>query len=108
MIYAQSIAAYHAGFEADATGDSDFAGCSKGALGGKHFRRADKAILKLVGLSPVGRTGSKPLSQAELKAKARVCQIMDKHAGELTPSERCFVRVFAREVEDFLAAEATS
>ena len=50
MIYAQSIAAYNAGFKVDYTGDNDSAGSQ--ALGGRHLRKATRALMKLIALSP--------------------------------------------------------
>jgi hypothetical protein len=106
VIYLQSKAAFKAGFDADTTGDSDFAGCGKGAPGARHFKKADKALRKLVCLSPADRSGAQPLTTDEIKSKATVCRVMEWEADtELTKDERTYVRFFAREVEDYLAAQ---
>lgn len=105
VIYAQSMAAYHAGFKVDNTGDSDHAGCH--ALGKKHFRKADRAVARLIGLSPVFLEGKPPLSRDELFAKAGVLGIMTGSQNEFdqTPTEKAFVRFFAAEVADYLRAQ---
>jgi hypothetical protein len=103
VIYLQCKAAYKAGFDADKTGDSTFAGCGKGQLGRHPFRKADKAILKLVGLSPIGAAGRPALTLRELQAKVAVCRVMEWETDELSRDERLYVRFFVREVEDYLA-----
>jgi hypothetical protein len=105
VIYAQSIAAYNVGFKVDPTRPCDHAGAH--ALGSEYQQRADAAVRKLVGLSPAG--GNKPpLSREELCAKAGVLWIMASPGGTFSPEphEEAFVRVFAREVEDYLNSGA--
>jgi hypothetical protein len=50
VIYAQSIAAYNAGFYVDSTDDFDYAGCGSNQHGHDHFRNAKRALIKLVAL----------------------------------------------------------
>jgi hypothetical protein len=63
VVYAQSIAAYNAGFKVDHTGDMDNAGAQ--ALGGPQLRKARRALHKLVALSPAFTNGKPPLSPQE-------------------------------------------
>ena len=72
VVYAQALAAYHAGFEADPTGDSEYAS----RLGG--VARSQKALTKLNALSPRKGPGESRscLSADELQAKAKVLGLM--------------------------------
>ena len=83
VIYAQSIAAYNAGFKVDPTGHFDHAGAH--ALGSEYLQRAAGALGKLVGLSPAFITGKPPLSREELFAKAGVLGIMTSPGGTFSP-----------------------
>jgi len=56
VIYAQSIAAHTAGFEVDHRGDSDHA--SKNRL----MKKATRAMIRLIALSPAADAFAKPLS----------------------------------------------
>jgi hypothetical protein len=105
VVYAQSMAAYHAGFKVDHTGNSDYAGSD--ALGEKCFGKADRAVTRLIGLSLAFMEGKPPLSREELFAKAGVLRIMADPGGTFNPqpNEQAFVRFFAREVEDYLRAQ---
>jgi len=104
-IYLQSMAAYRAADQID-TGDLDFLDGPAGPCT-QYFKAADKAILRLIGLSQAHKPSCPPLSPSELKAKAVVCRVMEKEATEgLRRDERVYVRFFVREVEDFLAAQA--
>ena len=109
VIYAQSIAAYQAGFEMDLTGNFDHAGSGKGQLGRDHLRTADHALARLVALSPAFK-GRAPLNEAELFAKAGVLSVIWSQEGGETRSceatETAYVRFFAREVEDSMRAQA--
>jgi hypothetical protein len=55
VIYAQSIAAYNAGFKVDHTGDSDHAGCD--GLGKEYLDKAAHALRRLLALSPAFPNG---------------------------------------------------
>jgi hypothetical protein len=96
------MAAYHAGFKVDHTGDSDHAGCQ--ALGKESIHSADRAVTRLIGLSPAFTEGKPPLSREELFAKAGVLGIMADPGGIFNPdpNEQAFVRFFAAEVEQYL------
>jgi hypothetical protein len=101
VVYAQALAAYHAGFEADPTGDSEYAS----RLGG--VARSQKALTKLNALSPRKGPGESRscLSADELQAKAKVLGLMyglKKHE-EPNETEKAFIRLFAGEVLDFIA-----
>jgi hypothetical protein len=102
VVYAQSMAAYHAGFKVDHTGDSDHAGCQ--ALGKEYMHKADRAVVRLLALSPSFPSG-KPMKREF--AKAGVLGIMADPGGTFNPDpmEQAFVRFFAREVEDYLRAQ---
>ena len=100
VIYVGCLAAYEAGFSVDRTGDSEYAGK------GGHVKKASRAMSKLLGLSPHAKPGTPPLTALELRAKAgvlaamyglRLCEAPDK-------IEQAYIRLFAGEVSDFLAA----
>src|SRR5258705_11311392 len=105
VVYAQSMAAYHAGFRVDHTDDADHAGCQ--ALGKEYMGNADRAVARLIALSPAFKEGKPSLSRDELFAKAGVLGIMADPGGILNPepNEQAFVRLFAAEVEDYLRAQ---
>jgi hypothetical protein len=95
VAYAQAIGGYHAGFGAEVTGDSDFAGNTPGASGDRLYKRACKLLVT------IGRT---PATTArELQAKARIVPIILHDAGGV-PQDRDleFFASFASEVNDFL------
>jgi hypothetical protein len=98
VIYHQQLASYDAGFKADATGDSEYAGR------GKQIGKAKRALSRLVGLSPACIEGKPPLSAKELHAKATVLSALYglRQHEDLDPTESAYVRLFAREVEDYL------
>jgi hypothetical protein len=104
VVYAQSMAAYHAGFKVDHTGDSQHAGCQ--ALGKEYMHNADRAVVRLLALSP-SFPNRKPMKREELFAKAGVLGIMADPGGTFNPDpmEQAFVRFFAQEVEDYLRAQ---
>jgi hypothetical protein len=107
VVYAQSIAAYNAGFKVDHTGDSNNAGSQ--ALGGPYLRKARRALIKLIALSPACRSERPPLSREELFAKAGVMSIIGMETDSFKQPENvecAFIRFFAREVEDYLRAIA--
>jgi hypothetical protein len=101
VIYAQALAAYHAGFEVDPTGDSDYASKQRGV------KSARKALEKLNSISP--RKGPDKyescLSADELQAKAKVLGVLYglKDCEEPNEDEKEFIRLFAGEVLDFIA-----
>jgi hypothetical protein len=70
VIYVQHIAAYDAGFTVDLTGNSEH--CGKGGP----IKKARRAMMKLIGLSPHTTAGAAPLSAVELYAKAGVLAAM--------------------------------
>jgi hypothetical protein len=108
VIYAQSIGAFNAGFEVDHTKNSEHAGCD--GLGKKHIRKAKRALHRLIALSPACIEGRAPLTRKELAAKAGVLKNMAPTGGtlEFDPIEKVFLRLFAREVEDYCQAEVAS
>jgi hypothetical protein len=100
VIYAQSIAAYNAGFNVDRTGDFDYAGCGSNQLGRHHFRNAKRALIKLVTLG-----GDVPaLSRDELFTKARVARLLQTTDAKRNPEkhEAEYVRRFAKDVSQYL------
>jgi hypothetical protein len=100
VIYVQSLAAYDAGFSVDRTGNSDYAG------DGSHIRKARAAMIKLIGISPHCTAGAPPLTASELHAKAGVLVAMYGLRKDEGPDEieMAYIRFFAGEVSDFLAA----
>ena len=105
VIYAQSIAAFHAGFTVDHTDDNDFAG----ELGGECLDKARTALNRLCGLSPAFRSGMAPLASKELLAKATVLGIMGADSTNAQPREMaCYIRFFAAEVEQYLRAQGAA
>jgi hypothetical protein len=100
LIYAQSIAAYNAGFYVDPTGDFDYAGCGSNQLGRQHFRNAKRALIKLVALGG----GVPTLSRDELFAKARVVRLLQKTDAKRSPEkhEVEYVTRFAKDVSQYL------
>jgi hypothetical protein len=100
VIYQQQLASYDAGFKADATGDSEYAGR------GNQIGKAKRALIRLVGLSPAFVEGKPRLSAKELYAKATVLSALFglRQHEDLDPTESAYVRFFAREVEDYLAS----
>jgi hypothetical protein len=100
VIYVQALAAYDAGFSVDHTGDSHYAGK------GREIKKASRAMLKLIGLSPHCKAGAAPLSALELHAKAGVLAAMYGLRDGDGPDavEMAYIRFFAGEVIDFLAA----
>jgi len=106
-VYLQAMAAYEAGFRADATGDWDYAGAGSDKLGGRQLCKASKALAKLVALSPAFAAGRVPLTREELFAKAAVMAVVSKQLevfAEPDKVERETIRLFAQEVTDYLSA----
>jgi hypothetical protein len=99
VMYAQKLAAFHAGFEVDPTGDSEYSSTSSA------ITNARKALVKLNSVSP--REGC--LSADELQAKAKVLSLLYglKKNEEPNKEEKEYIRLFAREVLDFLAGHRT-
>lgn len=100
VICVQQLAAYDAGFKVDHTEDSDIAGK------GGQIKKARRAMLKLIGLQSLSNAGAKPISAIELHAKAGVLAAMYGLQNHECPdeTERTYIRFFAEEVSDFLAA----
>ena len=100
VIYVQLLAAYDAGFDVDHTGDSEYAGK------GRQLGKARRVLSKLIGLSPHCKAGAVPLNALELHAKAGVLAAMYGLRKHEHPDaiEQAYVRFFAGEVSDFLAA----
>ena len=96
--YCQLLGAYDAGFAADPTGNSDFAGT------GRHFQRGVRILTKLVALNPHLQTGADPLNAMEVRAMAAVMQSLYglRKGDELTPEELTFIAFFAGCVADHL------
>jgi len=101
VIYAQALAAYHAGFEVDPTGDNEYASKQKGVTS------AQKALEKLNLISPRKGPGEAMvcLSADELHAKAKVLGVLYGLHDHEEPNEteKEFIRLFAGEVLDFIA-----
>jgi hypothetical protein len=101
VIYARALAAYHAGFEVDPTGDSDYASKLE------DIEPARKAMEKLNSISPRKGPGEPEgcLSAEELQAKAKVLGVLYglKDCEEPDETEKEFIRLFAGEVLDFIA-----
>ena len=112
VIYVQSMAAFQAGFKVDPTGYWDHAGAGKGQLGRDHVLAADRALARLLAVSPSFVEGRAPLNAAELFAKAGVLSVIWSQEGGETRScevtETAYVGFFAREVEDFMRAQAAT
>lgn len=100
MAYVQNLAAHEAGFRVDVTGNSEYAGS------GRRIKNANRAMLKLIALSRHFKAGAAPLTAHELHAKAIVLAGMYGLCNDerLDPIEMAYVRMFAGEVSDFLAA----
>ena len=99
VIYAQSIAAYNAGIDTDATGNLDFGGAGSGQLGKACVDRASAALRKLNALKANGTP--------ELTSKARVAaMILVRAEGSLEPDEDAFLRALVSEVASHLSSEA--
>jgi hypothetical protein len=92
--YAQSIAAYGAGFEADTSDDSEIAAAG-GPLGKVALANAEMALVKLINAT---ESGAVVLSASEMKAMAAACDILmrvDARGSALTETQRDFVEGFA-------------
>jgi hypothetical protein len=103
VIYAQSIAAFQAGFKVDGTGDFDYAGSGKGQCGRRPVRQAERALLRLVALSSVN-VGEKLPTLEELSAKAGILSIIGMRTDEFTHPEKiegAYIRLFAGELEGY-------
>jgi hypothetical protein len=88
-----------AAFTVDGTGDSEYAG----RVG---LNKSHRAIVRLVALSPHRVPGAPPLTALELYAKAKVLDAMYGLQKDADPNEieLAYIRFFAGEVADFLAA----
>jgi hypothetical protein len=92
--YAQSIAAYAAGFQTDTTADSEIAAAG-GPLGKVALDNAEMALGKLVGATKAGKV---VLSVHEMHAVAAACDILmrvDARGCALNEVQRDFVECFA-------------
>jgi hypothetical protein len=100
VVYAQSIAAHAAGFEADHTCNCDYAGANR------LLKKAKRAMIRLIALSPAHGSGP-PLSALELRSKASVLGLMKglENGDCLDEVEAAYIRIFAGEVQDFLASQ---
>jgi hypothetical protein len=106
-IYVQSMAAYQAGFKADATGNFAYAGAKGSQPGGRQLHKADKSLRKLVAISPACMAGRAPLTREELYAKAAVLTVVTQQMevfSEPNRFERVFISLFAQETTDYLAS----
>lgn len=95
--YAQAMAAYHAGFEVDGTGDSEYAGAQ--ALGGKQMEKARRAMLRIVALLS---DEARPVTPLELNAMGGVLRLMARDTenyGSLQPWESEFLGLVARAIK---------
>ena len=101
VLYAQSIAAFHAGFKVDGTNDFDYAGSGKGQGGRRPVRHAERALLRLIALSSVNDTDNIP-SREEMLAKAGVLSIIGSQTNEFRSPEKmegAYIRLFACEID---------
>lgn len=64
--YCQLLASYDAGFDADPTGDNEFAGT------GRQTFRARRILMKLVALNPHQSNGADPITENEARAMTAV------------------------------------
>jgi hypothetical protein len=99
MVYVQCLAAREAAFTVDGTGDSEYAG----RVG---LKKSHRAMVRLVALSPHKAPGAPPLTALELYAKAKVLDATYGLQNDAEPNEieLAYIRFFAGEVADFLAA----
>lgn len=99
-IYAQSSAAFKAGFRTDKTNHFDYAGAGRGQMGHSYSRRAKLALQKLAALSREKR----PITTAELFAEASVMRLLQRtEAGtNPEPEESDFFERFTKDVVRYL------
>jgi hypothetical protein len=101
-IYAQSIAAYEAGFYADRSLEGHYAGGRSGP-GARHYNNSQRALLKLNVLA----MKETALTDVELFSKTRVFILLMKSASrkghELVDEENVFLRLFGLEVERYVS-----
>ena len=91
VVYAQGVAAFHAGFGADPDGWSKHAE----GLGNPHYDRARQALRKIATM--------KARTPAGLDAKARIIPVvLDDSEGSLEDADEAFYRSFAADVRAFL------
>ena len=95
-IYAQSSAAYKAGFRTDRTADWDYAGSGKRQMGHSYTRRAKHALVKLAALS----REKQPITADELFAEATVMKLLLKTEAGISPEpeESDFIERFTKDV----------
>ena len=95
-IYAQSSAAYKAGFRTDRTADWDYAGSGKRQMGHSYTRRAKHALVKLAALS----REKQPITADELFAEANVMKLLLKTDARTNPEpqETDFLERFTKDV----------
>jgi hypothetical protein len=103
-IYAQSIAAYEAGFYADRSLEGHYAGGRSGP-GHRHYNKAQRALLRL----NVCAMKEVAMTDVELFAKTRVFILLMQQASRkghsLVDEENVFLRLFGLEVERYLCAK---
>ena len=102
VIYAQSIAAFQAGFKVDGSSDFDYAGSGKGQRGRRPARQAEHALLRLVALSSANYAEKPIPSREEMLAKAGVLSIIGMETDGFKHPEKMegvYVRFFAQELE---------
>jgi hypothetical protein len=91
VIYAQEIAAFHAGFMADSDGNKDHAA----GLGDRHQQRAQQALTKIATM--------KATTPTALDAKARILPVVIQDCeGSFQDADEAFFRSFAADVRAFL------
>ena len=91
VIYAQEIAAFHAGFIADSDANKDHAA----SLGDRHHDRAQQALRKIATM--------KASTATELDAKARILpMVIHDSPGSMESADEVFYRTFAADVRAFL------
>jgi hypothetical protein len=99
VIYVQAIAAFDAAFKADHTGDLEYASHNR------FMRKAHRAMVRLVALSPA-HSDRPPLSALELLAKAAVLENMVGLTKGEQPDEieTTYILNFAHEVGDYFGS----
>jgi hypothetical protein len=91
VVYAQSVAAAVAGFEADPDGNNKHAA----QLSDRHNNRASQALTKIATM-----TASTPEG---LQSKARILpMVIDDSCGSMEDADEAFYRSFAADVKKFL------
>ncbi|WP_247769522.1 hypothetical protein [Bradyrhizobium sp. 192] len=97
------LASYDAGFDADPTGDNEFAGT------GRQTFRARRILMKLVALNPHQSNGADPITENEARAMTAVLRSLYglRNGEDLLPEEKTFVAFFAGSLADHFGHRAS-